>query len=69
MAEETIDGAQNLSSQNQFDQLTGQSDFLDPAKIEQPLDPNLKWQDNFSNPTNFIKDGTAGISPNVPHLL
>ncbi len=66
MAEETIDGAQNLSSQNQFDQLTGQSDFLDPAKIEQPLDPTLKWQDNFSNPTNFIKDGTAGISPNVP---
>jgi hypothetical protein len=67
MAEETIDGAENLGNQNaQINQLAAQSDFLDPAKIEQPIDPTLKWQDNFANPTNFIKDGTAGISPNVP---
>ncbi len=67
MAEETIDGAQDLSNQNtDLDQLATQSDFLNPARIDQPIDPNLKWQDNFVNPTNFIKDNTAGISPNVP---
>ena len=67
MAEETIDGAQNLGSQNtEFDKFLAQSDFLNPARIEQPVDPKLQWRDNFSNPTNFIKDGTAGISPNVP---
>lgn len=67
MAEETIEGAENLGNQNaQINQLAAQSDFLDPAKIEQPIDPTLKWQDNFVNPTNFIKDGTAGVSPNVP---
>ena len=68
MAEETIEGAQNLGNQSNsdLDQLAAQSDFLNPARIDQPIDPTLKWQDNFVNPTNFIKDGTAGISPNVP---
>ena len=67
MAEETIDSAENLSNQNaDLDQLAAQSDFLNPARIDQPIDPTLRWEDNFVNPTNFIKDNTAGISPNVP---
>lgn len=67
MAEETIEGAQNLGnpSGSDLDKLAAQSDFINPARIDQPIDPTLKWQDNFVNPTNFIKDGTAGISPNV----
>jgi hypothetical protein len=67
MAEETLDGAENFLGQNsELDQFMAQSDFLNPARIEQPIDATLKWQDTFINPTNFIKDSSAGISPNLP---
>ena len=67
MAEETINQADNLDAQkSSFDQLLSQSDFLNPATIEQPLAPKLNWQDNFANPTNYIKDNSAGVSPDFP---
>ena len=67
MAEETIGGAENLESQpSAFDQLLAKSDMLNPARIEQPMAPKVNWQDNFVNPTNYIKDNTAGVSPNYP---
>jgi hypothetical protein len=67
MAEETITGAENLDNQSSpFDQLLAKSDMLNPARIEQPMAPKVNWQDNFVNPTNYIKDNTAGTSPNFP---
>ena len=55
MAEETINNAENLSNQNaDLDQLAAQSDFLNPARIDQPIDPTLKWEDNFVH--DHIKD-------------
>jgi hypothetical protein len=67
MAEETINTSENLNNEPQpVDQLLAKSDFLNPASIEQPMAPKVNWQDNFINKTNFIKDNTAGISPNYP---
>ena len=67
MAEETINQADNIGGQQSaFDQLLSQSDFLNPATIEQPLAPKLNWSDNFVNPTNYIKDNSSGISPDYP---
>jgi hypothetical protein len=67
MAEETINTSENLNNDPQpVDQLLAKSDFLNPASIEQPMAPKVNWQDNFINKTNFIKDNTAGISPNYP---
>lgn len=67
MAEETINTAESLNNQlSPVDQLMAQSSFLDPAKIEQSMAPILNWPDNFVNPTNYIKDNTAGVSPNYP---
>ena len=67
MAEETINTSENLNNEpTPVDQLLAKSDFLNPASIEQPMAPKVNWQDNFINKTNFIKDNTAGISPNYP---
>ena len=67
MAEETINTSENLNNDpTPVDQLLAKSDFLNPASIEQPMAPKINWQDNFINKTNFIKDNTAGISPNYP---
>jgi hypothetical protein len=67
MAEQTVSGAENLESQpSAFDELLAKSDMLNPATIEQPMAPKVNWQDNFVNPTNYIKDNTAGVSPNYP---
>lgn len=67
MAEETINNAENLDSQpSAFDQLLAKSEFLNPARVEQSLAPKVEWKDNFVNPTNYIKDNTAGVSPNFP---
>ena len=67
MAEETINTSENLNNDPPpVDQLLAKSDFLNPASIEQPMAPKVNWQDNFINKTNFIKDNTAGISPNYP---
>lgn len=67
MAEETLNTAENLDNQpSAVDQLLAQSDFLNPARIEQNMAPKINWQDNFVNTTNYIKDNTAGVSPNYP---
>jgi hypothetical protein len=67
MAEETINTAENLNNEpSAVDQLLAKSDFLNPATIEQPMAPKINWQDNFVNTTNYIKDNTAGVSPNYP---
>ena len=67
MAEETINTAENLESQpSAFDQLLAKSEFLNPARVEQSLAPKVEWKDNFVNPTNYIKDNTAGVSPGYP---
>ena len=67
MTEETINTSENLNNDpTPVDQLLAKSDFLNPASIEQPMAPKINWQDNFINKTNFIKDNTAGISPNYP---
>jgi len=64
MAEQSINSAENLDSQpSAFDELLAKSDFLNPARVEQPLAPKVNWQDNFANPTNYIKDNTAGVTP------
>jgi hypothetical protein len=67
MAEQTINDAENLESKpSAFDELLAKSDMLNPARIEQPMAPDSNWRDNFINPTNYIKDNTAGVSPNYP---
>jgi len=64
MIEETLNSAENINQQETpFQQLMAQNNYLDPARIEQPLAPGLKWSDNFVNQTNFIKDNTAGVTP------
>ena len=64
MIEETLNSAESINDQESpFQQLMAQNNFLDPARIEQPLAPQLKWSDNFVNQTNFIKDNTAGVTP------
>jgi len=64
MIEETLNSAESINNQETpFQQLMAQNNFLDPARIEQPLAPQLKWSDNFVNQTNFIKDNTAGVTP------
>jgi hypothetical protein len=64
MAEQSINSAENLDSQpSAFDELLAKSDFLNPARIEQPLAPKVNWQDNFANTTNYIKDNTSGVTP------
>lgn len=67
MAEETLNTAENLNNQlSAVDQLLAQSNFLNSAKTEQNMAPKINWQDNFVNTTNYIKDNTAGISPDYP---
>lgn len=67
MAEETFNNVNNLENDpSAFDALTLKSNFLDPATIEQNLAPKVEWRDNFVNPTNYIKDNSAGVSPNYP---
>ena len=67
MAEQTQNTAQNgTPPPSGVNDLLSQSGFLDPASIEQPLAPQINWRDNFVNPTNYIKDHTAGISPDYP---
>ena len=63
MAEETLNTVENLDNQpSAFNELMAKSDFLNPASVDQPLAPKINWKDNFANPTNYIKDNTAGIS-------
>jgi hypothetical protein len=67
MIEETLNSAESINNQQSaFQQLMSQNNYLDPAKIEQPLAPQLNWKDNFVNQTNFIKDNTAGVTPDYP---
>ena len=67
MIEETLNSAESINNQQSaFQQLMAQNNYLDPAKIEQPLAPQLNWKDNFVNQTNFIKDNTAGVTPDYP---
>lgn len=67
MAEETLNTVDNLENQSTpVDQLLAKSDFLNQATIEQPLSPKMNWPDNFVNTTNYIKDNSAGVSPNYP---
>jgi hypothetical protein len=64
MAEETLNTVENLNNQpSAFNQLMAESDFLNPASVDQPLAPKVNWKDNFANPTNYIKDNTSGVSP------
>jgi hypothetical protein len=64
MAEETLNTVENLNNQpSAFNQLMAESDFLNPASVDQPLAPKINWKDNFANPTNYIKDNTSGVSP------
>jgi len=63
MIEETLNSAENINNQESaFDKLIAQNNELNPARIEQPLAPQLNWRDNFINQTNYIKDNTSGIS-------
>jgi len=63
MAEETLSTVENLNNQpSAFNELMAKSDFLNPATVDQPLAPKINWKDNFVNPTNYIKDNTAGVS-------
>lgn len=63
MAEETLSTVENLDNQpSAFNELMAKSDFLNPATVDQPLAPKINWKDNFVNPTNYIKDNTAGVS-------
>jgi hypothetical protein len=62
----TNDGQDPQDEKNQVKNLLGQSDFLNPASIEQPLTPRMSWEDNFVNPTNYIKNNYTGISPDLP---
>ena len=67
MIEETLNSAENINDQESaFDKLLAQNDFLNPARIEQPLTPQVNWRDNFVNQTNYIKDNTAGVTPDYP---
>jgi hypothetical protein len=67
MAEETLNNVENLENQpSGVSQLMAQSNFLNPASIEQPLAPQINWPDNFVNTTNYIKDNTSGVSPDYP---
>ena len=67
MAENITNTTENLNNEpSAVDQLLAKSDMLNPARIEQPMAPKINWENNFTNKTNFIKDNTAGISPNYP---
>jgi hypothetical protein len=64
MIEQNPNPAEDINNQESlFDKLMAQNNYLDPARIEQPLAPTLNWKDNFVNQTNYIKDNTAGVSP------
>lgn len=63
MADETNNNPTNQTPS--FDEFLAQSDFLNPASVDQQLAPKVNWQDNFVNPTYLIKDNTSGVSPNV----
>ena len=62
----TNDGQDPQEEKNQVNDFLGQSDFLNPARIEQPLTPRMSWKDNFVNHTNFIKNNYSGVSPDLP---
>jgi hypothetical protein len=67
MAEETLNTVNNLENQSTpVNELLAKSDFLNQATVEQPLSPKMNWSDNFVNKTNYIKDNSAGVSPNYP---
>jgi hypothetical protein len=63
MAEEFA--LENMENQLETVDQSSIQNNLQNVVVDQTLAPTINWQDNFANRTNFIKDNTSGITPNV----